>query len=80
MLHGLQTDYLYNQFLLQRVIVRKLERSTEDSDALFRLSRTLLAEVLYLATALNRSDYNMTNLRVGKHAADLPWLVSFCIA
>lgn len=70
-----QTDFLYNQFLLQRVIVRKLEANTADTNALFRMSRTLLAEVLNLASELNRNQFGETSLKIGQFAADLPWMV-----
>lgn len=75
-LASLQMDFLYNQFLLQRVIVRKLGGSATDTDALLNMSRTLLAAVLDLANSLHSNSWGGASLLVGKCAADLPWLVS----
>ena len=56
--------------------MRKLEANTADTDTLFRMSRTLLGELLILASTLNSNQLAGAGLRMGKFAADLPWLVS----
>ena len=54
---------MYNQFLLQRTLVKRLR---VDPSALVRVARILLSAILLLCGKRHR---------IGAYASDLPWLV-----
>lgn len=57
-------DFVYNDFLLERTLVKRLRASSTE---LIRVSRFLLSKMLVLTGNRHRQ---------GWYAGDLPWLVS----
>lgn len=58
-------DFVYNDFILERTLVKRLRASTGD---LISVSRSLLSTMLTLTGNRHRQ---------GWYSNDLPWLVSF---